>query len=113
MKKYTPHLIILVILALVSIYLLRTREKGTFRPGDSGFAVADTARVSHIEINRSGESVILARQASTWRVNTVFKAHPERIKALMMLLSRLEVTAPVPKSLRERMIAASVLRIKR
>ena len=101
MKKYTPHLVILVILTLASIYLLRTRQKGTYRSRDRDFAVEDTSAVRYIEISRNGESLILGKEASTWRVNAVLQADPVRIKGLMMLLSKLEVTAPVSNSLKE------------
>ena len=105
MKKYTLHLSILAVLASVSIYLLLKREQGTYRQRDRNFAVADTSAIRLVEFGRYGESLILGREADAWRVNGLYQAHPERIKGLMMLLSRLEVTAPVSKSLAQRIRA--------
>jgi hypothetical protein len=105
MKKYTHYLVIVFLLALVSIYLLMSRGEGTYRKRDRAFAVADTSAVEFVEMSGYGAAVILSRVAAGWRVNGAFQAHPERIKGLMILLSRLEVSSPAPKSLKERIRA--------
>jgi hypothetical protein len=105
MKKYTPYLVIVFLLAFVSIYLLMSRREGTYRMRDRDFAVGDTSAVEFVEMGRYGESVSLTRVATGWRVDGAFQAHPERVKGLMMLLSRLEVSSPAPKSIEERIRA--------
>ncbi len=107
LKKYATYLVLLAVLVAVSVLLLTSRGKGTYRKADRDFAVRDTSAVNTVEISRESDTLILAREGSSWRVNGIYAARAERMKGLMILLSRLEVRAPAPKSGRER-IAASL-----
>jgi len=104
MKKNRPYLIAFAILVILTILVLQNRRKGSYSSSDMGFAIKDTVLVSSVVISRPGEEVILTKLGDDWRVNGNFPAHPDRIKGLLILLSRLEASAPVSGS-----IAADIL----
>jgi len=65
------------------------------------FAIDDTYAVRTVEISMGDRTLILGRESSTWKVNGIYPVRAERISGLMMLLTRLEVSAPVSVSMVE------------
>ena len=101
MKKYRLHLAIIVILTIISGYLLLTERKGSYNPSDLDFAIDDTSAIRTVEISTGARTLVLGREASSWKVNGIYPVRAERISGLMMLISRLEVSTPVSVSLVE------------
>jgi len=104
MKGNRIYLILLGIMLVVSIHFYLRHGSGSQGSYDEDFAVADTGSVELIVLSRAGEQVELSRTGGSWRVNG-FPARKESILGMQVLISRIEVEAPVPRSDEERISA--------
>ncbi len=103
MKGIRLYLIILGLLAALSIYLLMSRRSGSIASSKHDFAVEDTGRIESVLISFAGEQVNLSRSGGDWMVNGA-RAKKESIRGLYVLISRLEVVAPVSRSMEDRIM---------
>jgi hypothetical protein len=100
MKKRYWLYFLFVVLLIIAIVVLFNKRTGTYRGDKNQFAVKDTAQIILIEIRSPGESVILERRQGHWMVNGKYSAGNNKIAGLLMLISRLQISAPVPGSIR-------------
>jgi hypothetical protein len=99
-NKYWLYILLVCLLA-VSVYTLINRKAGTFKGNENRFAVRDTGNINQIEIRSKESSVILERMQGRWTVNGKYSAGSRKIRGLLMVISRLQVSAPVPGAIRD------------
>ncbi len=104
MKGIRLYLIIFGLLLALSAYLLLSRRSGSYSPSNIGFALEDTGNIEMLRISRHGETLELSRAGESWKVNGG-SARQEAIRGLYVLISRIEVEAPVSNAIEERILA--------
>lgn len=100
MKKKFWLYILFFTLLVIAVIVLFNKKSGTFTGDENQFAVSDTGRINIIEIRSPDNLVILERLKDRWTVNGQYSAGNKKITGLLMLISRLQVSAPVPGSIR-------------
>jgi len=98
-RKYWLYILVVCLLAITAVTLLN-RRSGTFKD-DEDLAVKDTGRIDLIEIRSPESGVILERMKGRWKVNDRYSAGNKKITGLLMIISRLQVSAPVPVAIRK------------
>jgi hypothetical protein len=98
-KKYWLYILFIFLLA-VTVVILFNKRSGTINRDENQFAVKDTGLINLIEIRSPDKTVILERLQGRWMINGNYSAGNKRIAGLLMLISRLQVSAPVPGSIR-------------
>jgi hypothetical protein len=106
MKKYKYHLIATAVLVGIALFLFLKDKSGTLRVDAKAFAVADTAGVTSITITNNQAKLVLERSGTGWRINQNFNAKPHAVRALLSLLTSLEIGAPVPKSMKQQVLSS-------
>lgn len=104
MKKTTYlYLLILVALAVFSVYILSQNRSGTIPQALKDFAVTDTQNVTKIFMaDRSGNRILLERKsASQWQVNNKFIAFKPHIDILLETIKLVEVKNPISGKAKE------------
>jgi len=99
-KKYWLYILLVCLLA-AAVLTIVNRKAGTFRGVEGRFAVSDTGSVSLIEIRSKRNTVTLERSQGSWVVNNNYPAENKKIATLLMVLSRLQVSAPVPVAIKD------------
>ncbi len=102
MNRRVLLLLILIVLAGLALWLMRTKGPSTLDRPMSDFMVPDTSKVDRIFIAvTDGRTVDLRRTPNGWRVSRGEQDHPAKQHAVDLLLRsflRVEVKSPVPKS---------------
>ncbi len=98
MKKYRYYIILLVVLLIVAVVLYVKDKPGTLKTDSKIFAVTDTADITKIRIGDGVNELTLERSGFNWQINKIYYARPRAVRALLHLLSNLEINSPVPKS---------------
>ncbi len=98
MKRNRISLLVLVLLMVVSAWLFLSRRPGTYRRSAVEFAIEDTSLIKSIEIGDRAGEVLLIKQNGTWTVGGTTPVRKDRMKGMLVLLSRLEVLSPVSRS---------------
>jgi len=98
-KKYWLYILFIFLLAITVLILLNKRS-GTIKRDENQFAVKDTGLINLIEIRSPDNKVILERMQGRWMINGHYSAGNRHIAGLLTLISRLQVSAPVPGSIR-------------
>ena len=101
MKGIRLYLILLGILLAVSIYFFMNRRSGSYAPSKREFAVTDTGSIAYVRISAYDRQVSLLKTEGVWKVDGS-PVRKESIQGLYVLLSRLEVEAPVSNLLEGR-----------
>jgi hypothetical protein len=101
--KYGLYLLFVLLLA-VSIIVVHNKRSGRFKGDENQFAVKDTGRISLIEIRSPENTVTLERMQGNWMINGLYYAGDKKIAGLLTIISRLQVSAPVPGSIRYEII---------
>ena len=101
MRKNYWLYILLVCLLAISVLTIINRKAGKFKNDESRFAVKDTGSINLIEIKSEKNAVLLERMQDRWTVNGKYSAGNKKIAGLLMVISRLQVSAPVPESLKK------------
>lgn len=94
MKKNRLTVIVVILLAIVSLYFLFFKSGfSTIGEKDNDFAVKDTASITKIFIaNKNNQSVTLTRVSKgQWRVNDRFIARPDCINTLLYTINMITV----------------------
>ena len=99
MKKYRVYIWIIIILAVLAVILYTNDKHGTLKVDSKEFAVFDTSTVTKIKISDSRSTLTIERQGIGWTVNEGFNAKPQTVKALLDVISGLEISSPVSKSM--------------
>jgi hypothetical protein len=97
MKNIRPYLIVAGLLAALALYFFLSRRSGTYPPSDNDFAVSDTGLIAAVRITSPQGELDLERHRGHWTADG-YSVREESIRALYMLLSRLEAGAPVSRS---------------
>jgi hypothetical protein len=98
MKRYKITLLLLAVLVAASAWLLLSRRTGTYARSAVEFAVKDTNLITGLEITDGTGKVMLAKHGFTWRLNGSTPVRKDLMSGMLVLLSRLEVIAPVSRS---------------
>ncbi len=99
MRRFCISLIILVVLSVVALYLFFSRDTGTLKRSDRDFAIKDTSIVYQVEFAEGDRKLSLKKEGQVWRVNGNFPVQKRLMRALLIMLSGIDVSAPVPNSL--------------
>ncbi len=87
----------LIVLLCVAIYFFIFHYKsGTINPASRRFSTADTASISRIVLSCDSVSITLNRTDKGWLLDS-FIARTDAIKALMNVLSLIDIGSPLPK----------------
>ncbi len=103
MKGIRLYLVVLGILLAFSAYFLINRRSGSYSTAKTEFAVQDTSDVELVRISSHGETLTLSRTGGHWTLNGS-NTREEAILGLAVLISRIEVEAPVSRALKERIL---------
>lgn len=98
MKKYGLHIVFILLLA-ITIVIVHNKRSGRFKGDENQFAVKDTGQIDLIEIRSPENTVVLERMESIWMVNGHYSAGYKKISVLLTVIARLQVIAPVPRSI--------------
>lgn len=105
MKKLSSIVIIaiLLVLAVVSIFIYKSKHNSTTVDEDSrNFKFKDTAAITKIFIaDKEGNSSTVMRTPKGWRVNDKYPARSDAILNLLEVIKHVEVKMPVPKDAKE------------
>ena len=105
-KKYGLYFLFVLLLA-VSIIMVHNKRSGKFKGEENRFAVKDTGQINLIEIRTPENTLILERmQGNNWMINGLYYAAEKKITGLLTVISRLQVSAPVPNSIKYEIIAS-------
>jgi hypothetical protein len=104
MKGIRPYLVLLLLLAALSVYLLLSRKTGSYAPSEKEFAVTDTGEIVSVKISDRDDVASLQRAGGGWTVNGN-PARKDRILGMYILVSRIEVEAPVSKPQEARVLS--------
>lgn len=98
MNRNKISLVLLALLLAVSVWLILTRRSGTYARSAVEFAVTDTNLIRSVEITDRRGKLMLIKHDFTWLVNGSTPVRKDRMKGMLVLLSRLEVISPVSRS---------------
>ncbi len=106
MKKNRLPIIIILVLAVLTLFLVFKSKTDTIDNKNNQFAVDDTASITKIFIaDKNNNSVALSRKdSSSWMVNDTFAASKETVVSLLKTIMSLDVKQPVSKTGREQIM---------
>jgi len=105
-RKYLWFIALLGIAIYLSLFHFST---GTINPSNKKFAVVDTSKITRITIGNDSMSVSLYRTDREWMLNNSSLVRGDAIKALMNVLTRIEVGSPLPRLVRDSLTAMVAL----
>ena len=97
MKKSNYLYILFALLLVVAGYLVIQNRSGSNGWSAEAFSVKDTSGIRFISIESGNRTVILTREDHVWQVNGQFEAAQEKVRGLLILLSRIKITGSVQK----------------
>ena len=103
MKGIGVYLIVLGLLLALSAWFLLSRRSGSYDPSIVEFAIQDTGKIESVSISSHTGRVELLRTDEGWLVNGA-GTRKEAIQGLSILISRIEVEAPVSGAIEERIL---------
>ncbi len=102
-KKNTIIAIVAIVLLLIAVILLFSRQSGTIDKDVKSFSIEDTAAVYQIFMADANQhQVLLQRQEdNSWLVNKMYPAMQPNVEDLLACMTNVVVKAPVAKKARE------------
>lgn len=106
MKKNRLAIILVIILASISYWLIINNESGTIKETLRDFAVSDTASINKIFLaDKNGNSITLERQATgNWTVNGKYTVRPDALQTLLTTIKKIDVKEPIGKNAQNNVI---------
>ena len=105
MKKNRINILLIIILIAFAAYLFITNKRGTIPKELKDFAIEDTSTVDRIfMVNKENQQVLLERTNAVWMVNKKYFARNDAINLLLKTLNRIDIKAPVAKSMFETVV---------
>ncbi len=83
---------------LFFIFFLSSCQNSTINKKISDFAVQDTSKVDKIIISDQNDTLILERDSTNWRVNSLYKTNSQSIKLLLQTISLVQMKTPLPEN---------------
>ncbi len=98
MKKTLIYLLLLVIVAAATWFLVFRKDSGsTMKMGETNFTIKDTAEVGKIfMVDMNGQQALLERKDGHWMVNNKYVARPGSVDILLATLKGQEAQYVVP-----------------
>lgn len=117
MKKIITYIVLIIIVAVAIYHFASQQSASTLEMDETAFAVANTDEIDKIVLKnrRDDVSVLQKDEEGAWRVNDGSKVNESRLETLLETIRRVEVKAPVPQSMRDRVIknlAASSVKVE-
>lgn len=104
-RKNTINIVIFIILAILTVIIVKNNRRSTTDLNINAFQIRDTAKIYKVFIaDMKNHSVILTRTANGWKVNEKYDAHPVRITSMLEVLAKMEIKSPVPESAKNNVI---------
>lgn len=96
-----------LVAAILTAYFIINSKTGTLKGDLSNFAISDTASIDKIFLaDKAGNTVLLEKKApNNWVINEKFQARNDMIKNILEVFKKIDVRAPVPKSMLNTVIA--------
>lgn len=96
-KRNRIPLLIVIVLAALSCWLIVNNKKGTIKETLRDFAVADTGSITKIFLaDKNNKTITLERKPSgTWMVNGKFIARRDAMQNLLYTIKKVDVKEPV------------------
>ena len=106
MKKIIITSIIVIILAAVAVWLVRSKGNGTVDEKLKNFAVEDTSLVNKIYlVDKTGKNVTLTREGTgAWKVNNKYPARRDAINLLLGTIKTIEVKSIVGRKAQDNVV---------
>ena len=98
-------LVLVVVLAVFTVWYLKRDDKYSTLGKDNDFAVKDTARISRIFlVDRNGQKADLVRKGRSWIINNKYKVNPYIMDVFMKTIYGLETQLRPPKNAVQTMV---------
>lgn len=112
MKNKNLIYIVLIIGLGIVAYLVNSNEYSITRTDRRDFAIADTSQVVKIILtSKAPEIAVLDRvNESEWTVNKIYKARKSGVFYLLKTLQRMEISHPVPLTMRDNVLGNLAVR---
>jgi hypothetical protein len=89
----------LIILICIALYLLIFQFKsGTINPASRNFSILDTSGINQIILSNGSVTINLNRADNGWQLDNSLKVRDDAIRALMNVLTLIEIKSPIPNS---------------
>ena len=98
MTKNARILVIVLVLAFITFYLVFNNSKSTLLKRYSNFAIEDTASITKIFLaDKRNNRVLLERiKPGKWTINKVYEGNNDAITILLKTIANINVRMPVP-----------------
>ncbi len=105
MKKFLPHLIVILVLGGIAAFYWWNEDESTINKREAAFKIANAASITKIVLNdEQKHTITLEKKKNGWMVNNRFNARPDLIETLLNILSKQESQAPVGKAAYENVL---------
>lgn len=106
MKRYRNSIILLVVLALISAFMLLQNRSGTFRKDSNAFAVDDTSSITKFFLaDKKNNTVKVERtEAGKWLLNDKYEVNPTMVQVMLHTFMSIDIKEPVAKATRNTII---------
>ncbi|MBP7496150.1 MAG: hypothetical protein KA792_00600 [Bacteroidales bacterium] len=107
MTKNARILVIVLVLAFITFYLVFNNSKSTLLKRYSNFALEDTASITKIFLaDKRNNKVLLERiKPGKWTINKVYEGNNDAITILLKTIANINVRMPVSKTAHNNVIA--------
>jgi hypothetical protein len=99
MRKYLNYIVIVLLLAGLTVFLLLRQKKSTLNKALSDFSIKDTAAVDKIFLaDMQGVQVTLTKKGRKWMIDGKQDARMDAVQMILATLHDLKVKYPVAKA---------------
>lgn len=106
----------LIILICIALYLLIFQFKsGTINPASKNFSILDTNDINKIVLSNGSITITLNRSDNGWLLDNSLKVRDDAIRALMNVLTLIEIKSPIPNSVSDslsRIVATKGIKVE-
>lgn len=103
MKKKISF-VLFIILGIIALYFLITRNNGTIKHKLYDFTITDTLSVSKVSLTSNNQKITLDRKVNGWIVNEHFPARQSLVNLILKSLLHIQVKEPVSKANRAKAV---------
>jgi len=91
------YLWLLVLFGIAIYFFIFHNKSGTINPASKSFSITDTSSINKIILSNDSVTITLNRTDKGWLLNNSFTTRADAIKALMNVLTLIDIGSPLPK----------------
>lgn len=103
-KLFKKYAWLFVLLCIALYFFVFRYNSGTINPASKKFAIADTSIINRIVLSNDSITVTLSRTEKGWMIDNNYTVRTDAIKALMNVISLVEIGSPVPTSVADSLV---------